>query len=181
MKLSLSWLLGLVLAVSGCVTETTDRHSQESYVTSKQPESKQSESKQPESKQQEDNTADCYIIDSKPQGLRVVVDDFERGFTPCVLKRKDYSYSHSIHIEVKPPTDQQIYDYCIANRKVVSIMITGPQSKWINTDIPGGRLLFEFIEKEYNAPTTEEEKEWVLEKMEEDSAELKRKREALRN
>lgn len=171
MKMKFSCLLGTLLLLAGCVTDTTDRYSQESYVTSKQP----------ESKPQEDCYEDSYIVDSKPQGLRVVVDDFERGITPCVLKRKDYSYSNSIYIEVKPPTDQQLYDYCIANRKIVSITITGPQSKRIDTKIPGGRLLFEFIEKEYNAPTTEEEKEWVLEQIEEDSAELDRKREAMRN
>ena len=167
MKWMLSCLLGFMLVASGCVTHTIDSKPKQ------QDEARVAES---EPTQQED----AYIIDSKPQGLRVVVDDFERGVTPCVLKRKDYSYASTIHIEVMPATDNQLREYCITNKKIISIYTRMPQSKSIDTRIPGGRLLFDFITKEYDAPTNEEEREWVLEKIERDGLELEREREEYR-
>ena len=167
--MQLRWISALVLMFifAGCVTDAIDRNPTqqgEGRVTDCEP------------TQQED----VYIIDSKPQGLRVVVDDFERGVTPCVLKRKDYSYAPIIDIEVMPATEEQLRDYCIANKKVVSIFRRVSQSKRIKTNIPGGTLLFDFIKKEYDAPTNEEEREWVLEEIERDGVELEREREDYR-
>ena len=110
MKWMLSGFLGFMLVASGCVTHTIDSKPKQ------QGEARVAES---EPTQQED----VYIIDSKPQGLRVVVDDFERGVTPCVLKRKDYSYASTIDIEVMPATDNQLREYCITNKKIKILLV----------------------------------------------------------
>lgn len=115
---------------------------------------------------------DIYVIDSVPQGLRVTVNDFERGVTPCKLDRTDYREVLSLDICVEAPSKQQIERYKEQNKKIVSLWWAGDKRKTIRTREPGGTLRFNFIDAEYDEPKTEEEWEWVRNAIEEDVKEL---------
>lgn len=120
---------------------------------------------------------DFFIVDSKPQGLRVVIDQFEYGVTPCKLNRKDFlNLYRGILIEVEEPTKQQYFDYCCNNQKIVSLIVLGNQWKHIYSIPPGGTILFNFINSEYDFPETDEEQERVKAWLEEDSKKLERER-----
>ncbi len=118
-----------------------------------------------------------YVIDSHPQGLRVTVNEIERGVTP-------YEHTSSINnqnqlkVEVAPPSRQQLKTYEEQNAKIVSTWITNSQTKLIYTPTsPSGRVLFNFIEREYDRPTTEEEWEWVRNAIKDDEEFLRRQEE----
>lgn len=114
-----------------------------------------------------------YVIDSNPQGLRVAVDDLERGVTPCEVTVQMDTYHR---VTVEPPTNRQLRAYERKNGIVVSTWLNGTQAKTIRDDSPSGRMFFEFITSEYDRPTTEEG--WVQLKrdLEHDAKELDRKR-----
>lgn len=122
------------------------------------------------------NDEDIYVIDSVPQGLRVTVNDFERGVTPCKLDRTDYRNRYSLTICVEAPSKQQIKRYEEQNKKIVSLWWRSDERKIVDISEPGGTLRFNFIKAEYDEPKTEEEWEWVRNAIEEDVKELEERR-----
>lgn len=118
-----------------------------------------------------------YIIDSVPQGLRVVVNDFERGVTPCILDPKKYLGNTYLSVEVTAPTKQQLKQYEEKHQKVVSTWWTQDKRKLIDCHNPGGRILFNFIASEYDIPKTEADWEWLKNAIKEDEEDVKRERE----
>ncbi len=113
-----------------------------------------------------------YIIDSHPRGLRVTINDIERGLTPLEYETMaDFSYN--FNVEVTPPTQQQIRAYEVQNNKIVSIWHTGAKQKHIYPDdSPSGTILFQFISSEYDIPQTEEERIWTINALEADATRI---------
>ena len=119
-----------------------------------------------------------YIIDSKPQGLRVSVDNIECGVTPC-----EYTWVHGDYwtktICVAPPTRQQLRNYEKQNNKIVSVWMTGEISKTIYSSSQGGTVFFDFISSEYDQPQTPEDAKWVEDAMRKDAEHLEEQREII--
>ena len=113
-----------------------------------------------------------YTIDSNPQGLRVVINDIEHGVTPI-----EYSTSVDLiplTISVYPPTQCQWDAYAQEKQVIVSTFIDGEQRKFINPEnSPSGTILFDFVTKEYPIPTTQEERERVINLIERDGDHLR--------
>lgn len=98
-----------------------------------------------------------YTIDSNPQGLRVTIDDLERGVTPCEYTT---SYGDSISIEVAPPTYQQCRQYEQKNNVKIINKENRSQTKRVDSFDGSGTVFFQFINEEIPAESAaEEEKE----------------------
>lgn len=113
-----------------------------------------------------------YTIDSNPQGLRVVINDIEHGVTPIeYCTSADFFY---FTVEVYPPNQRQWDAYEQEKQVIVSTFIDGKQHKFINpSDAPSGTILFDFVTKEYPIPTTQEERERVINLIERDGDHLR--------
>ncbi len=117
-----------------------------------------------------------YVIDSNPQGLRVTINDIERGVTPL-----EYTTSEHFVVDMVAPTRNQLINYEDEKGKLVSLWTSGSQSKSIWPDnSPSGTIFFQFIQSEYDRPTTEEDRQKVLHYMNEDADNLKRRQELLK-
>lgn len=118
-------------------------------------------------------TAGCvtYTIDSNPQGLRVTIDEIERGVTPCQYTVAPGSF---LDIEVVPPTCLQRQQYEAQKGVKITDYYPLSQSKHVYTSDGSGTIFFEFITDERpvdaNAPSVpaieskeEAEDEWTEE------------------
>ncbi len=117
-----------------------------------------------------------YLIDSNPRGLAVTINDIEYGITPI-----EYKTGEHFTVEVAPPTRMQLKKHEEENNKVISTWSTIRQWKSIWPDkSPSGTIFFQFINSEYDKPTTEEELKELYYYLEEDAENLKRKQDMLK-
>jgi hypothetical protein len=120
-----------------------------------------------------------YVVDSRPRGLRVSVNNVERGVTPYEFKWLHGGEYETRIIHVTPPTRQQLHDYEKQNNKIVSVWKTDEMSKIIYSPGGGGTVLFNFITSEYDQPQTPEEAKWVEEAIQKDAEDLEKQRELI--
>ncbi len=91
-----------------------------------------------------------YVIDSKPQGLRVEINHVDIGITPVEYQTSIID-DDSFDIEVEAPTTAQIkmYENRSRNSKVVRKWASRNKTKIIRSDkASGGTIFFNFITDE---------------------------------
>jgi hypothetical protein len=95
-----------------------------------------------------------YRVESKPQGLRVTVNQLEQGTTPCKVSRWIF-WRDPIRtkITVYPPKSPQMEQYERDQQMAVSSWKRGEITKMLYSEHGSGTVLFDFVQDEHPSQT----------------------------